>query len=89
MVDKGRLRRSWRDGGVSATRYERACPDAVKSSRDEDIKMHVDYWHGEHGVDVKGNNLPDEIWVEFRNVRGDNNKNQFRTLQNQRMEHRS
>ena len=71
MVDKGRLRRSWRDGGVSATRYERACPDAVKSSRDEDIKMHVDYWHGEDGVDVKGNNLPDEIWVEFKNVRGD------------------
>ena len=61
MVSKGRLRRSWRDGGVSATRYERACPDAVKSSRDEDIKMHVDYWHGEDGVDVKGNNLPDEI----------------------------
>ena len=22
------------------------------------------------GVDVKGNNLPDEIWVEFKNVRG-------------------
>ena len=22
------------------------------------------------GVDVKGNNLPDEIWCEFKNVRG-------------------
>ena len=22
------------------------------------------------GVDVKGNNLPDEIWVEFKNVKG-------------------
>ena len=33
--------------------------------------MHVDYWHGSYGVDVKGNNLLDEICVEFRNVRGD------------------
>ena len=38
---------------------------------------HVDYWlamnkDGKNwGVDVKGNNLPDEIWVEFKNVRGD------------------
>ena len=23
-----------------------------------------------HTVDVKGNNLPDEIWVEFKNVKG-------------------
>jgi hypothetical protein len=33
--------------------------------------MHVDFWHGDIGVDVKGNNLPDEIWVEFKNVRGE------------------
>tara|TARA_B100001287_G_scaffold273048_1_gene275790 strand:+ start:625 stop:978 length:354 start_codon:yes stop_codon:yes gene_type:complete len=27
--------------------------------------------HGKQwGVDVKGNNLPDQIWVEFKNVRG-------------------
>ena len=32
--------------------------------------MHVDYWHDDEGVDVKGNNLPDEIWVEFKNVNG-------------------
>ena len=33
--------------------------------------MHIDYWHDDQGVDVKGNNLPDEIWVEFKNVNGD------------------
>lgn len=33
--------------------------------------MHVDFWHDDQGVDVKGNNLPDEIWVEFKNVNGD------------------
>ena len=36
----------------------------------KDMHMHVDFWHGDVGVDVKGNNLPDEIWVEFINVNG-------------------
>jgi hypothetical protein len=36
---------------------------------------HIDYWlaiknGGKWGVDVKGNNLPDEIWCEFKNVAG-------------------
>jgi len=70
MVSKERRKQSWKDGGVSATRYDRACADARKSSRDEDINLHVDFWHGSDGVDVKGNNLPDEIWVELRNVHG-------------------
>ena len=66
-----RRKASWRDGGLAATRYERANPGVRKSSRDEDIHMHIDYWHDDQGVDVKGNNLPDEIWVEFKNVNGD------------------
>ena len=70
MVSKERRKQSWKDGGVSATRYDRACSDARKSSREEDIHLHVDFWHGSNGVDVKGNNLPDEIWVELRNVHG-------------------
>ena len=41
----------------------------------EDIHQHIDYWLAykgptKWGVDVKGNNLPDEIWVEFKNVQG-------------------
>ena len=49
--------------------------DVTKSSHTEDIHEHVDYWlahnnMGKWGVDVKGNNLPDEIWVELKNVRG-------------------
>jgi hypothetical protein len=48
----------------------------MKSENDQDIHLHVDYWlsydgGNNHGVDVKGNNLPDEIWCEFRNVNGD------------------
>lgn len=70
-ISKARRKQSWRDGGVSATRYDRAFKDVRKSTREEDIELHVDFWHGNDGVDVKGNNLPDEVWVEFRNVNGD------------------
>lgn len=48
----------------------------TKSSRNEDMHQHIDYWlamsesGSRWGVDVKGNNLPDEIWCEFKNVAG-------------------
>tara|TARA_R100000734_G_scaffold19083_2_gene17937 strand:- start:3114 stop:3638 length:525 start_codon:yes stop_codon:yes gene_type:complete len=70
VVSRKRHKQSWRDGNIAATRYKRACPDARKSNEYEDINLHVDFWHGDKGVDVKGNNLPDEIWVEFANVNG-------------------
>jgi hypothetical protein len=39
------------------------------------MHLHIDYWLAHSGsstwgVDVKGNNLPDEIWCEFKNVAG-------------------
>jgi len=69
-VSTGRRKRSWRNGNLAALRYERCFPNARKSSMSEDINMHIDYWHDDIGVDVKGNNLPDEIWVEMKNVQG-------------------
>lgn len=66
-------------GRMAEERFKRAAETmgmtVEKSSRDEDINGHVDYWlslegNGRWGVDVKGNNLPDEIWVEFSNVNG-------------------
>ena len=69
-VSKSRSNYSWRQGGLATTRYERMFPDARKSTTMEDIHMHVDYWHEDVGVDVKGNNLPEEIWVELKNVQG-------------------
>jgi hypothetical protein len=47
----------------------------MKGSRKDDMQLHIDYWlkhgnSGKWGVDVKGNNLPDEIWCEFKNVAG-------------------
>ena len=48
----------------------------TKSTHTDDMHKHIDYWvavkSGKRwGVDVKGNNLPDEIWCEFTNVNGD------------------
>lgn len=47
-----------------------------KSNKEDDIHLHIDFWlskdgEGNWSVDVKGNNLPDEIWCEFKNVRGE------------------
>ena len=47
MVSKERRKQSWKDGGVSATRYDRACKDARKSSRDEDINGNLGWVCGE------------------------------------------
>ena len=61
-----RFQRSARSKGLFVT----------KSSRNEDMHQHIDYWlamsesGSRWGVDVKGNNLPDEIWCEFKNVAG-------------------
>jgi|TARA_R110000822_G_scaffold76140_3_gene183034 hypothetical protein len=69
-ISEKRRTQSWADGNASAKRYVEATPDARKSTKEEDMYMHVDFWHGSDGVDVKGNNHLDEIWIEFRNVLG-------------------
>ena len=66
-------------GRCAEVRFVRAARNkgllVTKSSHTEDIHDHIDYWLAlsgkkKWGVDVKGNNLPDEIWCEFKNVRG-------------------
>lgn len=66
-------------GRVAEVRFVRAARKkgllVTKSSHTEDRHDHIDYWlalNGSRrwGVDVKGNNLPDEIWCEFKNVAG-------------------
>lgn len=66
-------------GRVAEVRFVRAARKkgllVTKSSHTEDRHEHIDYWlalkdGGKWGVDVKGNNLPDEIWCEFKNVAG-------------------
>jgi hypothetical protein len=79
MLSQKRKAYSGSTGRVAEVRFVRAAEEkglqVTKSSRSEDINGHVDYWLaydnvGHWGVDVKGNNLPDEIWVELQNVQG-------------------
>ena len=68
-------------GRMAEVRFVRAARNkgllVTKATAKQDMHEHVDYWLAMNmdgrkwGVDVKGNNLPDEIWVEFNNVRGD------------------
>lgn len=59
---------------IACRRYTAIFPDAEKSSETEDMYDHIDFWHvrdGERfGVDIKGNKLPNELWIEFQNVQG-------------------
>ena len=63
---------------MAEVRFKRAAEklgfEVMKSEPREDIHHHIDFWlhkdSKKHAVDVKGNNLPDEIWCEFKNVRG-------------------
>ena len=67
-------------GRCAEVRFQRAAQGkglvVTKSSYNEDRYQHIDYWLAvspdgkKWGVDVKGNNLPDEIWCEFKNVGG-------------------
>lgn len=78
-TSQNRKRYSNATGRVAEVRFVRAARRkgllVNKSSHTEDIHEHIDYWlaikdGGKWGVDVKGNNLPDEIWCEFKNVKG-------------------
>ena len=85
FVTKGRREYSNRQGNESVRRFIDACRaigyETRKSSREEDIFDHIDYWvkrrnykneQIESGVDVKGGNSPECVWIEFKNVNGDN-----------------
>jgi hypothetical protein len=60
-----------RQGRFIEKRYMRARPNARKATKQQDMFDHIDFFDEEGSVDVKGNNLPEEIWLEFKNVRGD------------------
>ena len=78
MQTKARRSYSNSTGRMAEVRFKRAAEklgfEVMKASPEEDMHQHIDYWLSQsdkkHAVDVKGNNLPDEIWCEFKNVRG-------------------
>lgn len=79
-TSQARRRYSNSTGRMAEVRFQRAARakglHVTKSSHTEDRHEHIDYWlamanqDSRWGVDVKGNNLPDEIWCEFKNVAG-------------------
>jgi len=84
VVSQHRRTYSNQQGNDAARRFVDACKaigySVKKSTREEDIYDHIDYWvtrrdhYGEiklSGVDVKGCNHPECVWVEFKNVNGD------------------
>ncbi len=78
MQSKARRNYSNSTGRVAEERFKRAAEklgfQVMKAKPKEDMHRHIDYWlvytDRKHAVDVKGNNLPDEIWCEFKNVQG-------------------
>lgn len=79
-MKENRRRYSSATGRVAEVRFRRCAQhlgfDVRKSNDEDDMHLHIDFWlskdgEGKWGVDVKGNNLPNEIWCEFKNVRGE------------------
>lgn len=68
----------FQSGGIAELRFKRAA-EALgfvvdKATLKEDRFHHVDFYlsidGGKWAVDVKSNNIPDQIWCEFKNVQG-------------------
>jgi len=76
MSKIARMPYSFREGKIVERRWSAAVPVSVKSSREDDMHKHIDYYIDmgthEYSVDVKGNNAPYEIWLEIKNVIGKN-----------------
>lgn len=78
-LSKKRIEYSQSTGRVSEVRFERTCEhmgmSVTRATKKVDMKHHIDFYMSVGGktwsADVKGNNLPDEIYCEFINVRGD------------------
>ena len=79
MISQNRRKYSSATGRVAEVRFIRAAKElgfqVTKGTRKDDMHLHIDYWLAHSGdrtwgVDVKGNNLPEEIWCEFKNVAG-------------------
>jgi len=78
-LSEKRMDYSLSTGRVAEVRFRRACEHmgllVKKASRETDMKHHIDFFMSQGdktwSADVKGNNLPDEIYCEFINVRGD------------------
>lgn len=75
MVSKSRWAYSFSEGKKAEERFTQLMVErgntCIKSSRQDDITKHIDYYVNGIGVDVKGNRHLNTIWLELTNVRGE------------------
>lgn len=76
--NRARKIHAMQSGHVTEKRFSRTAVmvgyKVKKTPKHIDRERHIDFWLKHRGntysVDVKGSNLPDEIWCEFQNVQG-------------------
>lgn len=68
------MARSWANGRATEELFvsimEARGHEVIKSTKQEDIHLHIDYYVSGHSVDVKGSRKIDKIWLELVNVKG-------------------
>ena len=74
-ISKERWEYSWSKGKEVEDKFKKIVSDRGntinKSSKEEDIFQHIDFWVNDKGVDVKGSRHLECIWLELKNVNGD------------------
>ena len=73
-VSKGRWAYSFKEGKKAEELFKELMIErgntCIKSTRNDDIHKHIDFYVNNVGVDVKGNRHLETIWLELKNVRG-------------------
>lgn len=74
MVSKSRYEYSFSEGNKAEEKFKELMNSrgniCLKSTKDEDMHRHIDFWVNEVPVDVKGNRHLECIWLEIKNVHG-------------------
>lgn len=78
MISDNRREHSNNIGTKAEQLFVSACSKigykCIKTDKNTDIYDHIDFYierpNGTTSVDVKGNNTIDSIWIEFKNVKG-------------------
>jgi len=75
MVSGARYRYSFNEGNKAEDKFLKLMLErdnsCVKSSTQDDINKHIDFYVNDIGIDVKGNRHLETIWLELKNVKGD------------------
>ena len=74
QISKNRWDYSFREGTDTENRFKTLLESkgykVEKSSKQDDIHKHIDFYVNGFGIDVKGKRYTNTIWLEIQNVRG-------------------